>query len=278
MFNPMEKIQHLQASYGYSLILNADINEIVQHNKRLQFISNAVHEAIGCCVCGLTDAAVKLFAFAERLLNDPGINEEKICYSDPRSQLCVWAFDVAIFTWLMYREINFKYINMCLEATQKGESQKGFRPDVEYLRIVVPQCYTLGEYKYGVDLFERYSKKKQIPANFKTKNPGMLAYMLCKQKLGQVQNVDLSLSVKKYLDMELDGDTMLGRGRYMAAATWLKIAYWDGNENPPTPGEVLIKAYDHMSSITKLAGLKAFDVCKHSRIALPTIGADSVGR
>jgi len=257
MFNPSDRIQRLQANTGYSMILNYDINEIIQENRRLRFISNAVLPAIGCAICGLIDATRKLLVFAESLHNDLGMDKEKD-HLDTRDYLGPFAFHAAIFTWLMYQKVDSKYANMYIEATRK-EDQNSSRPDAAYLRLVVPKCYTIGEYEYGIYLFEKHSKKKEMPKNFLTKNSGMLAYMLCKQKLGQLPDIDLALSVKKYLDMEL-GDAILGHGHYEEAATWLKIAYWDGIENPPTPGEVLLKAYDHMSSVTKPFRLKAFDV------------------
>ena len=139
---------------------------------------------------------------------------------------------------------------MVLREYQASDAS-GKRPDGHLLDTYLPYHLFAGSFQHVCKRFEKFAKNK-IPKNLGTvRTSRVAAYVWAQHKLGgDYSREQAEQAVKSFFDKELE-KSLLGRGQYARAAIWLKILYWNDIENPPSPRDVLLKAYDHMPEVTR---------------------------
>ena len=152
--------------------------------------------------------------------------------------------------WLLNSEDDRESLEASSREYQASVEQFG-RADSHTLDSWLPCHLSADNYEYVCECFENLTKSR-IPKNLSSvRTSRVAAYVWTQYKRGgDYSREQAELAAKSYLDKSL-AESVLGRGRYLNAAIWLKILYWNDIENPPSPRDVLLKAYDHMPDVTR---------------------------
>jgi len=128
----------------------------------------------------------------------------------------------------------------------------------DYLAFCFLSGYEDEGFEAGVEMYERWTGKKDVELSG-TLKPREFALALCLYFTGQRKFDDDSLhrAGRRMLQANLQGE-WLGNGQYIRAATWLYIVHrfrdlYDApaDDPPPTPRQVILKAYEDMPKVPK---------------------------
>jgi hypothetical protein len=105
------------------------------------------------------------------------------------------------------------------------------------------------EYEAAITLYEASHKVKR-PSLSGVLSPRGFAYALCLQKVHACYSpADLLTAGQLMLTAHLE-ESWVSYGQWICAAKWLKIVYWHANQQL-TPQQTILKAYDHMPSVSR---------------------------
>ncbi len=245
MFDPVKKRESLESpALGYRRSLQRPVEHGVARG------CSAVNNACACCFCGLDEGTRLLAEFSQRLLTEAD-QLGRIASHSPHNRGHAFR-SLALSHWLLTGEDDYQSLEASALEYWDGHNVEGLQPDGHILDSYLPYYLFAEHYEYVSLMYEHFTKGKE-PKRLKTvRTSRVAAYVWAQYKLGRdgYNRETAEQAAKSYLDKKL-GESLLGRGHFSRAAIWLKILYWNDIENPPSPRDVLRKAYDHMPEVTK---------------------------
>lgn len=232
-FDPIEKRNVLEGQSGYRRLLAKKVEDLAG--------ATPCTRAIDCILCNLPGPAAELINLHEKILDW----KERTGLADAMDVMDKGLHygDKMLVQWLKHNEDvpeYFVHVLAGIKATDPDDM------DWESMDIMMLDCVHGGEYAYAVELFEKYSTK-EIPKNSnQVSSPQVMAYLLARHYLEDpTDHHGPTDSLARFLTRVLSR-TYFSQGDFDGGVRWLKIAHWNGRENPPTPEELILKAYDYM--------------------------------
>ena len=247
MFDPAKEREHLESpTSGYRRHLQRSEEEIREYLFPLG--RSAIGDACACHFCGLEEGAQLLAELGQRLLREASLMGRLT--SHPHNNRGLAFQSLALGHWLLNGEDDCESLEASSREYQASVEQFG-RADSHTLDSWLPCHLSADNYEYVCECFENLTKSRVPKKLSSVRTSRVAAYIWAQHKLGDDYSREQAvLAAKSYLDKNL-ANSVLGRGHHLDAAIWLKILYWNDIENPPSPRDVLLKAYDHMPEVTR---------------------------
>ncbi len=234
----------LDSDAGYEWCLERPFADAERVGGLASNASADLTQVIHCLLVGYVKPAELLLEKAREWLAIAIENEEHPNYYGADGTEAMRYRDMSLINWLL------KGIHDDESLSKYAEHQDRFiqgdigRDKVE-VSFILPNYVDAGRYDRALEIFENTpGLKKPIRPN-QIRGEARMVYVMCRCKLGlEYTEEQMQVALNSFLNRNVNN--WLVRGQAQRAAKWMKIAYWNDNRDRLTPGDAVLKCYDHL--------------------------------
>lgn len=210
-----------------------------------------VNMAVQCFLVGLDGPALQLLEKAHQWLEIAiADNERPTRYAADGTEalrfctlaMCNWLLRAAHDDGSLLRYVTHKDRFLANSAAGRDKIE---------LSLSLPTYVDAGAFTRVLEIFAAVPALSAPRSLQAIRSEAQMAYVLSRHHLGRDYEPDaVQAALGAFLTKNMD--KWLADGHFLRAAEWLKIAYWNGNETPPSPKEVLLMCYTHMPGCQRI--------------------------
>ena len=199
---------------------------------------------IDCLLVGYLKPAELLLEKAREWLAIAIENEEHPNYYFADGTEALRYYDMSLINWLLKGAHDAESLAKYIEHKDRYLQGDVARDKVS-VSFILPDYVDAGRYDRALEIFENTpGLKKPIRPN-QIRNEAGMVYVMCRCKLGlEYTEEQMRAALNTFLNRNVNN--WLVRGHAQRAAKWMKIAYWNDNRDRLTPGDAVLKCYDHL--------------------------------
>jgi hypothetical protein len=243
-FDPIKTREHLLASYGVAMNLTAEFDPIQKDRSLTGYGEAMINQGIECLLVGLDDLGYQVLERGVRWLSIANEEREIPHIYFPDTTEAARYFAVGLGNWLLHGLHDWNAFDKFARHYDQYFSRQNVL-DCAELGLVLPEYVAARACERAIDLFERTSALKMPRSLNNIRSAPCMSYVVAIHRLGrQYTENDLRQALQSFLSQEIPSD--LGSNHRKAAATWMKIAHWTGEQTRQSAREALLHCYDYL--------------------------------